>query len=46
MLVLFVLIRAVYVPEEIFFIASSPTFVGFFDCAMMGRLGNEHKYDT
>ena len=46
MLVLFVLIRAVYVPEEIFFIASSPTFVGFFVCGMIVRLGNEHKNDT
>ena len=34
----FVLIRAVYVPEEIFFIALSPTSVGFFVCGMMGIL--------
>mgnify|MGYP004191246369 CR=1 FL=1 len=33
----FVLIRAVYVPEKISFITSSPTFVGFFVCGMMGR---------
>ena len=37
-LALFVLILAVYVPEKIFFMPSSPTSVGFFVCGMMGRL--------